>query len=69
MQKIADDYKKVLATVPGAINIDSSRKPVPLEFKISFDSNKLALYDLSLAQVGLFVRNVVDGTEATKILK
>ncbi|MDD2486876.1 MAG: efflux RND transporter permease subunit [Candidatus Gracilibacteria bacterium] len=69
MQKIADDYKKVLSKVPGAINIESSRKPVPLEFKFSFDSNKLALYDLSLAQVGLFVRNVVDGAEATKILK
>ncbi|MCK9273148.1 efflux RND transporter permease subunit [Candidatus Gracilibacteria bacterium] len=69
MQKIADDYKKVLSKVPGAINIESSRKPVPLEFRFSFDSKKLALYDLSLAQVGLFIRNVVDGTEATKILK
>ncbi|MDD2565534.1 MAG: efflux RND transporter permease subunit [Candidatus Gracilibacteria bacterium] len=69
MQKIADDYKKVLSKIPGAINIESSRKPVPLEFKFSFDSTKLALYDLSLAQVGLFVRNVVDGAEATKILK
>ncbi|MDP2103813.1 MAG: efflux RND transporter permease subunit, partial [Candidatus Gracilibacteria bacterium] len=69
MQKIADDYKKVLSVIPGAINIESSRKPVPLEFKFSFDSTKLALYDLSLAQVGLFIRNVIDGTEATKILK
>lgn len=69
MQKIADDYKKVLSKIPGAINIESSRKPVPLEFKFSFDSTKLALYDLSLAQVWLFVRNVVDGAEATKILK
>lgn len=69
MQNIANEYKNILATIPWAINIESSRKPVPLEFKFSFDSNKLALYDLSLAQVGLFIRNVVDGTEATKILK
>lgn len=69
MEKIANDYKKILATIPGTINIDTSRKPVPLEFKFSFDSAKLALYDLNLAQVGLFIRNVVDWTEATKILK
>ncbi|MDD2516513.1 MAG: efflux RND transporter permease subunit, partial [Candidatus Gracilibacteria bacterium] len=69
MEKIANDYKKVLATIPGTINIQTSRKPVPLEFKFSFDSKKLALYNLTLPQVGVFVRNAIDGTEATKILK
>lgn len=69
MQKIANDYKKVLSTIPWAINIESSRKPVPLEFKFSFDPEKLALYDLNLAQVWIFVRNVVDWVEATKIMK
>ena len=69
MDKIANDYKKILWTIPGAINIDSSRKPVPLQFRFSFDSEKLALYDLTLPQVWLFIRNVVDWTQATDVLK
>lgn len=69
MQSIANKYKAILSTIPWAINIESSRKPVPLEFKFRFDSKKLALYDLTLAQVWVFVRNVVDWAEATKILK
>lgn len=69
MDKISNDFKKVLASIPWAINIETSRKPVPLEFKFSFNSEKLALYDLSLPQVGLFLRNIVDWTEATRILR
>ncbi|EKE26685.1 MAG: hypothetical protein ACD_4C00194G0002 [uncultured bacterium (gcode 4)] len=69
MDKIANDYKKILATIPGAINIASSRKPTPLEFSLSFDSEKLALYDLTLPQVWLFLRNVIDWAKATNVLK
>ncbi len=69
MDKIAQDFKKILATVPGTINIDSSRKPVPLEFSFGFNPEKLALYDLNLPQVWLFMKNVIDWIESTKILK
>ncbi len=69
MDKIAKDYKKILSTIPWAINISTSRKPVPLEFKFSFDSKKLSLYNLTLPQVGVFLKNALDGSEATKILK
>lgn len=69
MEGIANDVKKVLATVPGAINIETSRKPLPLEFRLSFDSDKLALYNLTLPQVSLFLKNAIDGTDATTIYK
>lgn len=69
MDKIANDYKKILAKIPWTINIASSRKPVPLEFNFRFDSQKLAMYDLTLPQVASFIKNSVDWTEATKILK
>lgn len=69
MESIANDVKKVLATIPGAINIETSRKPLPLEFRLSFDSEKLALYNLTLPQVSLFLKNTIDGTDATTIYK
>ncbi|EKE27418.1 MAG: acriflavin resistance protein [uncultured bacterium (gcode 4)] len=69
MDKISNDYKKILATIPWAINIDTSRKPVPLEFRFSFNSEKLALYDLTLPQVWLFLRNVIDWTKVTNVYK
>lgn len=69
MGQIAADVKKVLATVPDAINIETSRKPLPLEFRLSFDSTKLALYSLTLPQVSLFLKNTIDGTDATTIYK
>ncbi|MDD5377468.1 MAG: efflux RND transporter permease subunit [Candidatus Gracilibacteria bacterium] len=69
MEQIAADIKKIMLSVPGAINIETSRKPLPLEFRLSFDSTKLALYNLTLPQVSLFLKNVIDGTDATTIYK
>ncbi len=67
LDKIASDVKKTLSTIPGAIDISSSRKPLPFEFEVALDNTKLALYDISLPQVASFLRNVIDGTQATKI--
>lgn len=67
LDKIARDVKNTLGTIPGAIDISSSRKPLPFEFELALDNTKLALYDLSLPQVASFLRNVIDGTQATKI--
>lgn len=69
LDKIANDVKNTLAKVPGAINIQTSRKPLPFEFNIVLDTAKLSLYDISATQVSLFLKNVIDGTEATKIYK
>lgn len=69
MNQISKKVQDVLATIPGAINISSSRKPLPSEFRFSFDNDKLALYNLTLPQVSVFLYNVVHGAQATKIYK
>lgn len=69
LDKIAGDVKKTLAETPGTLNINTSRKPLPLELRFSFDSDKLALYNLTLPQVSLFLKNAVDGADATTIYK
>ena len=69
MDKIASDLEHILATIPGAINIDTSRKPLPAEFRFTIDPARLALYDLTLPQVASFIANATDGVQATTIYK
>lgn len=69
LDKIASDVKKTLSTIPWAININTSRKPLPFEFSIALDSSKLSLYDITIPQVALFLKNVIDWVESTKIYK
>lgn len=67
LDKIANDVKNTLYSIPWAIDISSSRKPIPFEFNLSLDATKLALYDITIPQVAAFLRNVVDWIESTKI--
>ena len=67
LDKISKDVKATLSTIPGAIDISTSRKPLPFEFNLSLDPSKLSLYDISIPQVAVFLRNVIDGNETTKI--
>ncbi len=67
LDKITLDVKKTLSTIPWVIDITTSKKPLPFEFEMSLDPAKLALYDLSIPQVATFLKNVIDGTEASKI--
>jgi multidrug efflux pump subunit AcrB len=69
MDRIVADTKKTLSEIPGAINITTSRKPLPLEFRFAMDDSKLAVYNLSMGQVAMFLKNAIDGVEATKIYK
>jgi len=69
LDKIALDVKKILAWIDWVINIDSTRKLLPFELNLYFDTSKLSLYDISVAQVSLFLKNSIDWVEATKIYK
>lgn len=69
LDKIAWDVKNKLKKVPWAINIETSRKPLPFEFDIVLDYDKLSLYDVSVPQVALFLKNTIDWTESSKIYK
>jgi len=67
LERIGNDAKAVLETIPGAIDITLSRQKLPAEFHIDLDINKLALHDLTVPQVASFMKNVIDGTQASKI--
>lgn len=67
LDKIAKDIKNTLSEIPWAIDISSSRKPLPFEFNIKLDNSKLALYNITVPQVAVFLRNVIDWTESTTI--
>lgn len=69
LDKITTDIKNTLSTIPWAMDITTSRKPLPFEFELALDSTKLALYNISIPQVAVFLRNVIDWVEATKIYK
>ena len=69
LDAVAGDVRKVLEKIPGTLNIETSRRPLPLEFRFSFDPSRLALYDLTLPQAAGFLRTAVDGTESTKVFK
>jgi multidrug efflux pump subunit AcrB len=69
LEQIANDVKATLQTIPWVINIETSRKPLPLEFKLDLDGEKLALYDITVPQVASFIKNITDSTEVTKIYK
>jgi Cu/Ag efflux pump CusA len=60
LEKIAKDVTSVLATIPGAIDIKISRKPLPFEFDVVFDNARLALYNVTVPQVVTFLRNTID---------
>lgn len=69
LNKILRDIKSIATDIPGAINITTSVQPTPLEFSYKFDTQKLAIHGLSLAQVASFMKLAVDGTEVTKIFR
>jgi len=67
LERIGKDTQNVLLGIPGAIDVTLSRQNLPSEIDISLDADKLALYNLTVPQVASFIRNVIDGTQATKL--
>lgn len=69
LDKILADLKPIISSLPGAVNVSTSRQAVPFEYLIEFDNNKLALNNLTVPQVAAFLREAVDGLETTKIFR
>lgn len=69
LDKIIKDVKNILLTIPWVINIDTTRKALPFEYNFALDAEKLSLYDLTIPQVSIFLKNSVDWLEVTKIYK
>lgn len=63
---IADQIKQKVENVPGAIDVQISRKKDKPELQFLLDRDKLALHGLTTAQVSTFIRNRVSGMVASR---
>lgn len=63
---IAEEVRKKLENIDGAIDIQVSRKNDKPELQFVIDRDKVALHGLSTAQVSTFLRNRVAGMVASK---
>jgi len=69
LQKIANDLKPVLESVPETVNIGISLKESVPQYSFNLDQTKLAQNNLTAAYVGSVLRTAISGTEATTILR
>lgn len=68
LERIANDFMKILEETPGAINVDSSLELSPGEVRVNLDPVALQERGLSAAFVGGWLRTAVSGTEATDVV-
>ena len=69
LDKIANDLKPLLDSIPGAINSDISLKDAPAEYTFSLDPKKLELYNLNAAAVGGTLRMAISGMTITTVIR
>lgn len=63
---IAEEVSKRISTVPGAIDVQVSRKKDKPELQFVLDRDKLALHGLTTAQVSTSIRNRISGMIASQ---
>jgi HAE1 family hydrophobic/amphiphilic exporter-1 len=63
---LAEDIRQKVSAIPGAANVQISRKPEKPELQFVMDREKLALHGLTSAQVATFLRNRVSGLIASQ---
>ena len=69
LDKIANDLKPLLDSIPGTINSDISLKDAPAEYTFSLDPKKLELYNLNAAAVGGTLRMAISGMTITTVIR
>jgi len=69
LQKIAQDLKPILESVPGTVNVAVSMKEASPQYTFKLDQAKLALNGLTAVQVGSILRTAIAGTKVTSILR
>ena len=69
LQKIANDLKPVLESVPETVNAGISLKESVPQYTFNLDQSKLAQNNLTAAYVGSVLRTAISGTEVTTILR
>jgi len=69
LSSIVRDFKPILASIPGVINIDVSQKESVPEYTFDLDSAAMQQNNLNAAVVGSALRIAVSGIELTKIVE
>lgn len=69
LQRIANDLKPILESVPGTVNASISLKESVPQYTFKLDQAKLAQNSLSAAYVGSVLRTAISGAEVTTILR
>lgn len=69
ISKIASDLRPILASIPGAVNVDNSLKDSVPEYTFKLDSSALERNSLTAAAVGSVLRTAVSGIELMKVIK
>ncbi len=69
LERITNELKPILSSIPGVINAEISLKESPAEYTFSLDPAKLELYNLNAAYVGNILRTAISGTEVTKVIR
>ncbi len=69
LTKIAADFRSILATIPGVINVNLSQKDSVPQYTFTLDLLKMEQHDLNAAYVGSMLRTAIAGIEVTTIVK
>ncbi|OGI28491.1 MAG: hypothetical protein A2288_00030 [Candidatus Moranbacteria bacterium RIFOXYA12_FULL_44_15] len=69
LDKIAQDLKPVLSSIPGVVDADISLKSSPADYTFSLDHARMELYGVNATEVGATIRMAISGTEVTEVLQ
>ncbi len=66
LREYGQKAKDIMERLPGLADVETTLRPGAPEVQIVYDRDKLALYDLNIAEVARHVRDKVKGFEATR---
>lgn len=69
IERISTDLKKILETIPGTTNIETSLKNAPADYTFTLDHTRLAAFGLDATSVGSTLRMAISGVEVTTVLR
>jgi multidrug efflux pump subunit AcrB len=69
LDALVQELKGVLATIPGAVDIDSSLEDAPADYTFMLNPARMEYYGLNAASVGSTLRMALSGIEVSTIIR
>lgn len=66
VRKVAEEYKKIVATVPGTRFVELSVKNQKQQVEVNLDREKMTLLGINASQVGAALQNAFSGNDKSK---